>query len=197
MEFDAARLLSEYGYLAVFLGSILEGETILILAGFAAHQGYLSFPAVAGVAFCGGALGDLVCFFLGRRYGKAVFDRFPKLTPHVATVDRLILKYHSAVIVMVRFMYGLRVAGPVIIGASGVAPLRFAAFNVLGAAIWAVLVGGAGYVFGHALEWIFQDLKRYEHWAMGAVAVIGAALALRHWMQARKKRWTQAGQGVR
>lgn len=188
MEFDAARLLSDYGYLAVFLGSILEGETILILAGFAAHQGYLSFPMVAGVAFCGGALGDQVFFFLGRRYGKTMFDRFPKLRPHVATVDQLILRFHSAVIVMVRFMYGLRVAGPVIIGASGVAPWRFIVFNMLGAAIWALAIGGAGYVFGHAMGWIFEDMQRYEHWAMAALAAAGAAYAVWRRIHARKRR---------
>ena len=40
------QLLTDYGYWAVFVGSLLEGETILILAGFAAHRGYLSLPLV-------------------------------------------------------------------------------------------------------------------------------------------------------
>jgi len=186
MTLDAARLLSDYGYLAVFLGSLIEGETILILAGFAAHQGYLEFPAVVALAFCGGAMGDQVFFFLGRRYGQAMFDRFPSLKPHVATVNKLIMRFHSAVIVMVRFMYGLRVAGPVIIGASGVTPWRFVLFNMLGAAIWAVAIGGVGYLFGHAMAWILDDMKRYEYWGLGILALAGAAYAL--WRRARLRR---------
>jgi membrane protein DedA with SNARE-associated domain len=34
------QLVIDYGYLAVFIGCLLEGETILVLAGFAAHQGH-------------------------------------------------------------------------------------------------------------------------------------------------------------
>ena len=55
-----AQLLTDYGYLAVFAGSLLEGETILVLAGFAAHQGYLSLELTVAIAFVGGTLGDQV-----------------------------------------------------------------------------------------------------------------------------------------
>ena len=48
---DLALLISRYGLLAVFLGCLLEGETLLLLAGYVAHRGYLDFAAVAGVAW--------------------------------------------------------------------------------------------------------------------------------------------------
>ena len=60
------------GYLALFLGTVLEGETVVFLAGLAAHHGYLSFQAVVAVAVIGGFLGDQVFLFLGRRYGNRV-----------------------------------------------------------------------------------------------------------------------------
>lgn len=178
MQFSAAQFLAQYGYLAVFIGSVLEGETILLLAGFAAHQGYLSLPMVMAVGFCGGVLGDQTFFFLGLRYGRRLLSRFPRFKPQVEKVQRLIERYHSAMIVMVRFMYGLRFVGPVAIGASRIKVWRFVAFNVLGGALWAVLVGGAGYLFGQALGLVFADLKRYEHWAALALVMIAAAVAL-------------------
>lgn len=55
-----ADLLREYGYYAVFLGTFLEGETVLVMAGFAAHSGYLQLPWVIAVA--GGTLGDQLYF---------------------------------------------------------------------------------------------------------------------------------------
>lgn len=61
------HLLADYGYFAVLAGSLLEGETILILAGFAAHQGHLSLSWVMAVAFVGGTLGDQIFYFAGRR----------------------------------------------------------------------------------------------------------------------------------
>jgi membrane protein DedA with SNARE-associated domain len=38
-------ILDPYGYLAVLVGTFLEGETILVLGGFAAHRGYLQNSA--------------------------------------------------------------------------------------------------------------------------------------------------------
>jgi membrane protein DedA with SNARE-associated domain len=168
------HLLAQYGYLAVFIGSVLEGETILVLAGFAAHQGYLSFPVVLMVAVCGGTLGDQLFFFLGHRYGPAVIARFPRWTARAQQVRQLLQRYHAGVIVGIRFMYGLRIVGPIVIGASAVPPWRFVLFNLLGAMIWAVLVGGAGYLFGQTLQWLLADLKHDEEAVL--LLVIAAAV---------------------
>ncbi|GFK95544.1 Inner membrane protein YohD [Fundidesulfovibrio magnetotacticus] len=176
MSLSPSQLLAQYGYLAVFLGSVVEGESILLLAGFAAHQGYLDFWAVAALACLGGSLGDQAFFLLGRRYGQAMLDRFPRLKVHAATVDRLVARYRAGVIVMVRFLYGLRVAGPVALG-MGDTPLgTFAAFNLLGAAVWALLVSGAGYVFGHALNLILEDARRWEEAALVLLALFAVGL---------------------
>ncbi|MCW3482008.1 DedA family protein [Neisseriaceae bacterium JH1-16] len=170
------QLVAEYGYLAVFVGAILEGETILILAGFAAHQGYLSFPLVVAIAMCGGTLGDQTFFFLGRRFGTALLRRFPQWQPGAQRVNRWLLNYHAGVIVGVRFMYGLRVVGPITIGMSEVPAWRFVLFNLIGAAIWAPLIAGAGFIFGQTLQWLFADIKRYEEAAL--LLIVGVALVL-------------------
>jgi membrane protein DedA with SNARE-associated domain len=60
-------LLVQFGYIAVFVGTFLEGETILALAGFAASNGYLLLPKVMAVAVVGAFLGDQACFFVGGR----------------------------------------------------------------------------------------------------------------------------------
>ncbi len=74
-----------------------------------------------------------------------------------------LLERHDVLLILsVRFLYGLRIAGPVIIGTSGVSILRFALLNMMGAAIWAVLVAGAGYYFGVALTAVVADIKRVE-----------------------------------
>jgi membrane protein DedA with SNARE-associated domain len=144
------QLLADYGYLAVFAGSLLEGETILVLAGFAAHQGHLSLPWVVAVAFCGGTLGDQIFFFAGRRYGDSLLRRLPRLARNAERVNRLLLRHHAGLIVGVRFMYGMRIIGPIVIGMSQVSARRFLLFNLLGAALWSVAVAGVGFFFGHA-----------------------------------------------
>lgn len=61
-----ATFLLSYGYIAVLLGTFLEGETILIMAGFAAQSGYLNLYWVIGVATIGSFLGDQLYFTWAR-----------------------------------------------------------------------------------------------------------------------------------
>jgi membrane protein DedA with SNARE-associated domain len=181
--------LADYGYLAVFVACLLEGETVLVLAGFAAHQGHLSLPVVVAIAFVGGTLGDQLFYWIGRTWGAALLDRFPRLDLRRQRVVGL-LKRHDAILIFgIRFMYGLRIVGPIAMGAAGVPARRFALFNVLGAALWAPLVGGAGYLFGDALEALLGDVTHYEQTALLLVAVAVLLLSLvRAWLGARAKR---------
>jgi membrane protein DedA with SNARE-associated domain len=175
-----ADLLSQYGYLALFGGSLLEGETLLLLAGVAAHGGYLSFPLVVLVAFAGGTLGDQFFFLIGRRYGDRVLARWPRFAAPAARVRGLIDRHSALLIVGVRFMYGLRLVGPVVIGTSDVPAWRFAVFNMIGASIWAVGVAGVGYLFGHAIQWLLADLELFEKVGFFfAIAVAAVLLILR------------------
>lgn len=168
------QLLTDYGYLAVFIGCLLEGETILVLAGFAAHQGHLSLAVVLTVAFIGGTLGDQMFFWIGRAWGSSLQVRFPGFSERSRRVIELLQRYDAPLIVGIRFMYGLRIVGPIAIGGSGVSPWRFVWFNLLGAAIWAPLIGGLGYLFGHAVEVLLGDLERFEE--VGLVTIVVAAL---------------------
>jgi membrane protein DedA with SNARE-associated domain len=172
----AGQLLQQYGYVAVLIGTLLEGETILLIAGFAAHRGYLDPAAVIAVAATGGFLGDQAFFWLGRLRGQRVIARWPRLQAHAQQVNVLLERHHTWIIIGIRFMYGLRVAGPVLIGMSSVGALRFAALNLVGAVLWAGAIGGAGYLFGQAVEMMLGDVKRYELLALGVLLAAGIAV---------------------
>lgn len=173
------------GYFAVFLGTMLEGESVLALAGLAAQHGYLSFPAVVAVAVVGAFLGDQGFFFIGRRYGDRVLARFPSLAARAPRIQALLRRWDVLAVVLVRFLYGMRVAGPIVIGASGIPAWRLALFNFIGALIWAPLVAGIGYFAGQALEiWV----GRLHH--VGIIALMVIALAgVAAWLvvQSRKR----------
>lgn len=72
-------LLQTHGYWVLALGCLLEGESLLVLAGFAAHRGLLDPAAVVTIAAAAGFAGDQVFFWLGRRYGEAQLARWPPL----------------------------------------------------------------------------------------------------------------------
>jgi membrane protein DedA with SNARE-associated domain len=180
---DITALLQTYGYPLLALGCLLEGETVLALAGFAAHQGHLSLVTVVLIAAIAGFVGDQVFFWLGRRHGPEMLARFPSITRQADRVHRLIERWHGWVIVLVRFAYGLRIAGPVLIGTSGVGPWRFALFNAIGAAIWAPLIAGAGWFFGRAVEALLGDIHRFELWAVALAALFGGSWLLLRLLQ--------------
>ena len=181
MAFEYAPLIEKYGYLATFAGSLIEGETLLILSGLAAHRGYLDIFIVVLVGAAGGALGDLGFFLVGRRYRDHFVERFPRLRPGFERVRAMIERYPTATIFGVRFLYGLRLVGPVAIGSTRVSLLHFAAVNVLGAVAWSACWAGAGYMLGHAAERLLGELSRYEGYLFAGLLVIGviAALVLR------------------
>lgn len=155
-------LVARFGYLAVFIGSFLEGETILALAGLAAQHGYLSFAAVIGVGAAGGFLGDQLFFFIGRRYGDRVLARFPAVAAKAPRVRALLRRWDAAAVILIRFIYGLRIAGPIVIGSCGIPAWRLALFNLVGALIWAPLVAGVGYLAGQAVEQWIGHLRHVE-----------------------------------
>ena len=148
-------LVAQLGYVTLFIGTFLEGESVLALAGVAASYGYLTFEYVIAVAALGAFLGDQACFFVGRRYGKAVLARYPRLAAKAPRVERLVRRWDAPAVILLRFLYGLRIAGPIVIGSFGISPWRLALFNAIGALIWAPIVAGVGYFAGYALEaWI-------------------------------------------
>jgi membrane protein DedA with SNARE-associated domain len=149
----ADTTLSELGYLALFVGTLLEGETVVFLAGLAAHHGYLWFPAVVAVAFIGGFTSDQLLFFVGRRYGTRVLTRYPGIAAKVPRVQALVKRWDAFAVFLVRFLYGLRIAAPLVIGACGIAPWRLALYDFIGAVVWSVVVASVGYFAGQGLQY--------------------------------------------
>ena len=61
-----------HGYALLALGLLFEGETAVLLASAAAHQGWLRLPAVFALAFGMAWMLDQTMFWLGRRRGAAM-----------------------------------------------------------------------------------------------------------------------------
>jgi len=150
-----AEFVKDWGYVAVFLGSMIEGESVIFIAGFFAHEGYLSLPKIIVVSFTGTLFADQALYFVGRHYGKSFIDRFPSFRPRADRAFNLLKQYDNIFILSFRFIYGIRIISPVIIGASGVSVKRFMLLNLIAAVIWSVGSCVAAYFFAHlVLEYL-------------------------------------------
>lgn len=184
-------LINTYGYAAILVGTFVEGETILVLGGFAAHRGYLALSWVLVAAFIGSLCGDQLFFFLGRWHSQTFLAKHPSWKVRVGMAQGLLERFQRPLILLFRFLYGLRTVAPFVIGMSRVPIAQFLLLNIVGALIWAIVVGAGGYLFGTALEILIGDIKRYETALFAAIAAIGVLIWTIH-LYFRRRRETPA-----
>lgn len=167
------ELIVHYGYLALFIGTYLEGETILIIAGYLAQDGILDLPLVIIAAWLGSFAGDQTFFFIGHYKGMRFLDGHPGLQRNAVKAFALLHRHQVAVILGFRFLYGIRNVTPFVIGTSGYKPLRFFILNFMGAMVWAIAFASFGYHLGNLAETMLEDIETYEK---AILAVIGGSL---------------------
>lgn len=181
-------LIQNYGYFIVFAGTLLEGETIVVLAGFAAFQGHLSLQYVIPIAILGSSLGDHFFFYLGRLKGRSVLAKRPHWHARVGKIHHLLLRHQNLLIFGSRFMYGFRMAIPVVLGTSKVSALRFSLLNIAGAIVWSLLFVFGGYMFGEAIEKFLGNVKKIEGYILlGIISVVVLMQVMNWWIGRREE----------
>lgn len=185
-------VIRDYGYLALFIGTFLEGETIVLLAGFAAQSGRfgLEWPYIAAVSFAGSFAGDQFAFYVGRYLGRRFIQRSEKWRLRAERVHGLLKKYHEALILSFRFFYGLRNLTPFVLGSSEISGRKFFVLNGIGAMVWAVTFTLIGYAFGRVLENVLErflnNMHHVELVVLGILALVLFLLWLRKMYRRRR-----------
>lgn len=177
----ARQLVADYGYLAVFLGTVLEGEAVLLAAAVAASHGLLAAPAVAATAAAGAWVGHVVFFRIGRWKGRDWLFGHRRLGPHARRADAVITRYGWTSVFILQYLYGARIAGALLFGLSSFRLPRFLALQAVNCVTWAVVVTAAGYLLGATLEVAAGRLT----WVSAGVVVALLAVAL--WAALRRR----------
>ena len=185
---SAEALLEQFGYLAVFVGTFLEGEAILVAAGFFASQGYLDIFLVAVVAFLGAYAGHVFWFWLGRAHGLRLLDRFPSMKRHFGKGVRVFERYGAAAIIITQWLYGVRITCAVIIGMSRIGVVKFLLYEAVSCALWAAVITALGYYFGFAINTLLGRVEHIEKYGLIVIAVIAVGFWLYHrWKERREQ----------
>ncbi|MFI5910479.1 DedA family protein [Dactylosporangium sp. NPDC051541] len=187
--------LQRYGYPALALLVLLEGlgiptpaVTAVVAAAALAGHGELWLPAVVAVTFAAAVLGDNLGYLLGRRAGRPAVLRFGRrigLTePRLERAERFVATRGKNIIVVARFVDGLRQTNGIIAGATALPWRQYAPRDAVGGALWTALWATVGAVAGNNL----QSLRRYQLWLLGAFAVLALGILARYLLRRRRNK---------
>lgn len=177
-------LLERFGYPAVFLGTFLEGEAILIIAGFFANRGRMEVIPVTLAGFLGSYIGHFFWFWLGRRHGVRLLDRYPRMRMHFGKSIRLFERYGAAAIIVTQWLYGLRITCAVVVGISKISLLKFMLYEAVSCLIWAIGITALGYYFGAFVQSLLGRYEHAEKWGLLIIILIAFTI---WWLHRRKE----------
>lgn len=158
------------------LGVPLPEDISLILGGFLAHQGAVDLAYMIVVGFVGILVGDSLIFFAGRRLGTQALNRFGFLSRIVtpckrSQVERLFVKHGEKIVMLARFLPGVRAVTYFTAGSAGMSYARFLVFDGIAAMASAPLFVLLGFRFGGELEVLVGKVKQCQVGLLGFLAV--------------------------
>jgi membrane-associated protein len=176
--FDAQTIIDNLGNLAVLgaaaiiffetatiLGSFLPGDSLLFILGLALAS-YLAdfpFPLAVLIIFVAAVAGSQVGFAIGKRTGRALFNRKEGFIFNHKTQERtekFFIRYGARAIVLARFVPVLRALIPMLVAMTSFDPKRFFKLNLIGGAVWVGGVMTAGYLLG-GIEFVKTHIEEF------------------------------------
>ncbi len=174
------------------LGLPLPEELVLVAAGYVCFKGHADLPAMIGV--CGAAilLGDAVPFLLGRVFGARLLRiRWLRMIVNprrLAKFDVWFRRRGDLVIIVARFIPGIRVVAFFTAGTMRMSLKRFLLLDLAGITVSAPLLVWIGYVTGPFIDSTIDTIVRAERSVLIGTLVAGAVAALWLWLRLRRRR---------
>jgi membrane protein DedA with SNARE-associated domain len=182
--------VTKYGYIGIFIGTFLEGETTVLLGGIFSKLGYMSVSVVMLYAFAGTFVGDCTFFAIGRFFGKNIIERFDFIRNKVPLANRIIRKKGNFIIFMIRFLVGVRAVILILLGCTSLKMSKFLTYSVLNSIAWSIFISIIGFAFGEVVLVFVGDIKKYESIIVPVVLVLVVLLILiyRHTVKEKEKK---------
>jgi len=181
------HIIKEYGFLLypfITAWTFVEGETVVLVTGILAAEGKfaINVELLAAAAWTGSFLGDQLYYYIGRRYGPPLLNRWPRLHDKIEWAFEAVKRAPITFILSFRWIYGVRNAAPFIVGIAGVSRIKYLIFNLIAAGLWAHAFAWGGYYMGRKLEEWLGESKWY---VLGGFLVCVIAFAL--WQALRRR----------
>lgn len=179
--------LSTYGYIVLFIYSLGGGFVALLGAGVLSFMGKMDLSLSITIAFTANFIGDSLMFYMSRYHKKEMMEYFKKHRRKLAFSHLLLKKHGSWIIIVKKFIYGLKTLIPLAVGLTKYDFWKFSGYNAIGAAIWAVAVGGLSFLFGGALIEGYKVVADKPYLAPVMLVIVGGSVWF-YLSQATKKK---------
>ncbi|MDO9208452.1 MAG: DedA family protein [Sulfuricurvum sp.] len=173
---DMLNNLSTYGYVVLFLYSLGGGLVALIGAGVLSFMGKMDLTLSITIAFIANFIGDGLLFYMARYHKREMMEYLSKHKRKLAFSHLLLKRRGSWIIVIKKFIYGLKTLIPLAIGLTKYDFWKFSLYNAIGALIWAVVVGGGSYLFGGAIIEGFKMVSDKPYLAPVTLIIVGGSV---------------------
>ncbi|NWL79083.1 phosphoesterase [Pseudomonas taiwanensis] len=151
-------------------GIVVPGVALLFAVGVMAGSGALELWQTLLLAYCGGLVGDMISYGLGRRFHQNI-RRLPLLRDHpewITGAENYFQRYGIASLLVGRYIGPLRPMLPMVAGMLDMPFPRFVAVSMLAAAGWAVAYLVPGWATGAALRLPLPD----GFWSEAGVVIV-------------------------
>jgi undecaprenyl-diphosphatase len=149
---------------AALLGTVVPGETFVILAGLLSSKKIIDVNILFQVVFVSAVLGDAFGFFLGRRFGLSLFNKVRRYLripeEYLSETQKFFEKYGVKTVVIARFVGFLRAATPFLAGTASVRFREFLFFDIIGALLWSAALCYGSFYLGEGIYVIERYLGR-------------------------------------
>jgi membrane-associated protein len=172
------------GESAFLFDLVVPGEVGMVLAGAAGATAGLSLPWLIVAAAVGSVLGDSFGYFVGRRWGRSLVERWAftrrVLEPKLATAERYFERRGGVAVFVARWVGALRAVVPVVAGTSKMPYHRFLAWSATAAVMWSTVIVSLGWRFGDDMAEVVDKV------GVGISLVVVAAIAI-WWLRRRRQ----------
>jgi len=162
---DHAPYLISYKYFFLFLGGLIEGMNVLVLAGFIASSGQINLWVILPILIFAHFLNGCGWYLVGYLGGAKALDKWGhknKLSHQVINrIQEYFEKYSGRAIMFAKFTFSLEIATMILSGSLKYNLKKFFKYNLYGSIGWVFMTVFIGYFFAESFKIFFSFIKDF------------------------------------
>jgi undecaprenyl-diphosphatase len=173
--------LIAFGESLPLIGLLVPGSTLIVLAGFLVFNGKGLFLAIFASVTIGALLGDLLSYWLGKRFGGQMITMrsFRKHHQTIQRSERFFCDHGGKSLFFARFLGPIRGITPFIAGLSKMPPRPLSLYTLISSILWGIAYPGLGYLGGASWQKAQSLTAKFGLFILLALALI----IIHHWLR--------------